>query len=209
MDDQNILRAYITSGYTLGIELSPSLLGLLLLVAVVVVVGWWLRRPSLTVVRITLDFAGIGTVELTPSVEDIQIAHRIWTELVTRKAAIPIDPELDVISEVYDSWYALFGRVRSLIADLPAPQLRSSTSTQDLVRIAVAVLNVALRPHLTKWHARYRNWYSQQSEPLKTASPQEVQRNFPAYAELTAEVQVVNSHLIQYAEQLQKVVHGK
>ena len=133
---------------------------------------------------------------------------RIWTELVTRKAAVPIDPAHDVISEIYDSWYALFGRIRAFIADIPADQLRRHDSTRLLVRIAIASLNDGLRPHLTRWQARYRNWYAQQAELLKTISPGDVQRRFPGYSELIADLQRVNAQLLQYADQLHKVVYG-
>jgi hypothetical protein len=55
---------------------------------------------------------------------------------MTRKAAQPIDIEHDVIVEIYDSWYALFGRIRQLISDIPGHMLRKEKSTQELVRIA-------------------------------------------------------------------------
>jgi hypothetical protein len=78
---------------------------------------------------------------------------------VTRKAAQPIDIENDVILEIYDSWYALFGRIRQLISDIPGHMLRTEKSTQELVRIATQTLNDGLRPHLTRWQARFRHWY--------------------------------------------------
>jgi hypothetical protein len=208
MSEMTLVRVYVTEHYALGLEVSPWLLGLVLLAAAVAAWRWWAHRPRLDVVSISLDFGGIGTVELKPSVEDLQIAHRIWTELVTRKAAIPFDTDHDLIQEVYDSWYALFGRIRSFVADIPAAQLRTNASTRELVRIAVAALNDGLRPHLTRWHARYRNWYSQQTELLKSAAPQDVQRRFPEYEALISDMRSVNTQLIQYARQLEKVVRG-
>jgi hypothetical protein len=209
MANTDLFRLYVTEAKAVGIEVSPVLIGLLVLLAVLVLLRWWASRPRLDIVAISLDIGGIGNIELKPSVEDLQIAHRIWTELVTRKAAIPFDPEHDVIHEVHDSWYVLFARIRSLIADIPATQLRSRASTRDLVRIAVAALNGCLRPHLTRWQARYRNWYAQQADLLRTTSPQEVQRQFPDYASVVADMTIVNAKLVQYAAQLQKVVRGQ
>lgn len=166
-------------------------------------------RRRFSVVSLNIALGGIGQVELRPREEDIEVAHKIWTELVTRKAAIRIDPEHDVISEVYDSWYALFGRVRELISQIPARMVREDSATQQLVKIATESLNNGLRPHLTKWQARFRNWYGGQSEALKTKTPQEVQREFPEYQELMAELHRVNEELIQYAGALQKLVRGK
>ena len=143
---------------------------------------------------------------MQPVLEDVQIEHRIWVELATRKAALPIDPEHDVIVEVYDSWYSLFGKVLELIAAIPARVLHQEQSTRELVRIATATLNQGLRPHLTQWQARFRNWYGNQAGELKSKSPQEVQRQFPEYSALMADMQRVNRELIEYAEQLQKLV---
>ena len=44
--------------------------------------------------------------------DNLYIANRIYIELTTRKAAIPIDENNDVIEEVYNSWYKLFGIIR-------------------------------------------------------------------------------------------------
>lgn len=30
----------------------------------------------------------------------------------------------------------------------------------DLIKLTERVLNVGLRPHLTKWQAKYRKWYN-------------------------------------------------
>lgn len=156
-----------------------------------------------------ISLGGIGKVQLRPKVEDIDVAHKIWTELVTRKAALPIDTEHDIISEVYDSWYALFDRVRILVSQIPARLVREDRATEELVQIATKALNQGLRPHLTRWQARFRNWYVNQEEKLKTKTPQEVQREFPEYDELMSDLQRVNEDLIQYAEELQKLVRGR
>lgn len=128
-------------------------------------------------VELEISLGNVGKVRLQPNFNDIRIAHKIWTELVTRKAAIKIDVEHDVIMEVYGSWYSLFERTRNLIADIPAEQLRKEESTKQLVEIATQTLNEGLRPHLTRWQARFRNWYSHQEQELTTLTPQEVQKN--------------------------------
>ena len=160
------------------------------------------------VVEVNINLGGIGCMKICPSWEDVQIAHQIWTELVTRKAAIPVDPENDVIAEIYDSWYALFQRTRQLIGDIPGKCIRREKSTQQLVKIATESLNLGLRPHLTKWQARYRNWWRNSDEALKSSTPQEQQKKFPQYDELMDEMLAVNKLMIEYAAQLQKIVKG-
>jgi hypothetical protein len=160
------------------------------------------------VVEVNINLGGIGCMKICPTWEDIQIAHQIWTELVTRKAAIPFDPEDDLIVEIYDSWYALFQRTRQLIGDIPGKCIRRDKSTQQIVKIATESLNLGLRPHLTKWQARYRNWWRNSEDALKTVTPQEHQKTFPRYAELIEEMLGVNKEMIEYAAQLQKIVKG-
>jgi hypothetical protein len=102
----------------------------------------------------------------------------------------------------------MFGRVRQLISDIPGQLMRKEESTQKLVLVATQTLNSSLRPHLTRWQARFRNWYSQRTDDLKTKSPQEVQRNFPEYSSLMEDMKKVNEQLIQYARELEKIIQG-
>jgi len=191
------------------IQIAP----LVVLAAVVCGVALFLLRGRILrrfhIVSVSFPLPGGSTVEVRPNEDDLQIAHRIWTELVTRKAALPLDPEHDIIVEVYDSWYALFGRIRELIADIPARLVRDEKSTRELVHIATSTLNDGLRPHLTEWQARYRNWYANQTEQLKTRTPQQVQREYPDYARLVGDMTKVNRQLIAYAEALKRAVDGQ
>lgn len=207
----DLIRVYFGSRYSLVLEVSPWLIGV-----GVLLLAWAVLRPlhskhlrRFSLVKLNIELGGIGKAELRPNVADIQIAHRIWAELVTRKAALPIDPEHDVIAEVYDSWYALFLRVRQLIGDIPGELVRTEPGTQELVRIAVETLNRGLRPHLTRWQARFRNWYAQQGAALQEKTPQEVQRGFPEYDALIADMQLVNQQLVQYAGELRRIVTGQ
>lgn len=202
----DLLRFYFdTQKNTLSLDISPWLLGLLVLLFILgIILRYGLRRYR--VVKLDISLGNIGKAELRPNVEDLQTAHRIWTELVTRKAAIPLDTDHDVIVEVYDSWYALFTKVRELISDLPAELVRSEKSTREIVRIATATLNDGLRPHLTKWQARFRTWYDANQEQLKQKSPQQLQKEFPEFKELTADMLRINFQLIAYAGELKKLL---
>jgi hypothetical protein len=181
--------------------------------AVFFAIQWLVGNPKslyhkYELVKLNVQLGNVGAVELRSNNEDVQIAHRIWTELMTRKAAQPIDVEHDVIVEIYNSWYALFGRVRQLISDIPGHMLRKEKSTQELVRIATQTLNNGLRPHLTRWQARFRHWYDKCPAAMKEKCPQDCQRQFPDYDLLIADIEKVNLQLIQYAGELEKIIHG-
>ncbi|MCT6721704.1 hypothetical protein, partial [Acidovorax sp. K2F] len=108
---------------------------------------------------------GIGTnkLKLLINETDRQIAYKIWVELSTRKIGLPIDLEHDVISEVYDSWHTFFTVTRELVKDVPVSKFRRK-ETEEIVRMSIGVLNDGLRPHLTKWQARFRRWYGKATE---------------------------------------------
>lgn len=153
---------------------------------------------------------GIGDykVSFKPNDLDRQIAYSIWVELSTRKIGLPIDVKDDVISEVYDSWHSFFGVTRELIKDIPVSKVRGD-STGRIIEISIEVLNEGLRPHLTKWQARFRHWYDAQMEKREDASPQDVQKKFPEYDALCTDLITVNNHLIRYRIKLNELVRGK
>jgi len=197
-----------TDTWLASIDISLWLIAALFLVAGALLL-WGRRSKRYKLVKLNIQLGKIGKAEFVPNDQDIQVAHKIWTELVTRKAALPIDPEHDVIIEIYDSWYHLFTRVRELVSNIPADLLRTEESTQELVRIATETLNEGLRPHLTKWQAKYRNWYTANSEKLKEFTPQELQQQYPDYNSLVQDIVVLNGLLIAYARELKKIVDGK
>ena len=157
-------------------------------------------------VKLNIKLGNIGTAEFRPNKTDMQIAHKIWTELITRKAAIPIDKENDVIEEIYDSWYVLFQKVREFISEIPAELIRNKKSTREIVKIATQTLNVGLRPHLTKWQARFRTWSTSKKDKMMDMTPQEFQKEYPQYKDLIEDLIQVNKQLIQYAQELKKII---
>ncbi|MDR2332586.1 MAG: hypothetical protein LBE61_03805 [Burkholderiaceae bacterium] len=152
---------------------------------------------------------GIGTNKLKLLVNDTdrQIAYKIWVELSTRKIGLPIDLEHDVISEVYDSWHTFFTVTRELVKDVPVNKFRRK-QTEEIVRMSIGVLNDGLRPHLTKWQARFRRWYGNATEhsDFIDQSPQEIQQNYPKYDELQADLLAVNQRLMAYRKMMYELV---
>ena len=169
---------------------------------------WWRRRSSLQEwepVQIDVPFGG-SKVTIKPNHEVLKIAHQAWTELVTRKAGLEFDESNDVLVEVYDSWYTVFKEIRGLIKSIPVQKLKESTDAQKLSEVLIDILNNGLRPHLTQWQARFRRWYAIELTKYPDLSPQEIQKQFTGYAELVADLKKVNHQMIQFSEELRKIV---
>lgn len=151
---------------------------------------------------------GVGKVKLSPSHEDLQMAYRLWVELKTRKLGLPFEEKHDVIVEIYNSWHEFFRITRELIKAIPVSKVRSQKSTRALIGVSIDVLNVAIRPHLTKWQARFRHWYELEvSKPANLdIPPQELQRRYPEYKELVTELRATNAHLVTYASTLSRIL---
>lgn len=185
--------------------------------AIVVLGGVLWRYWRLTAGRsrdFELDEAEFGLgqqkIKLKPNDDDRQIAYKIWVELSTRKIGLTIDLEQDVITEVYDSWHTFFSVTRELIKDVPVRKYQRD-STAKIVRLSIEVLNEGLRPHLTKWQARFRRWYEHaaKKEDFGSTAPQEIQKQFPAFAELTEDLKLVNERLIAYRNRMHDLMANR
>jgi len=199
------------NGWALDIHVGGVLIGLLL----TLILGLALLRRrgggGWRVTKANFKFAGLGHVEICPDDDVARIAHTAWVELSSRKAAIPFDPDYDVITEVYNSWYELFRSLRELAKTIPAEAISKNRDASTVAEIILKALNDGLRPHLTRWQARFRRWYdtSLTDPQFKSLSPQELQRQFPDYRELVEDLQRVNAGMIQFTEELRRVAHER
>ena len=157
---------------------------------VVIVVAWLVIRNKFldrfkSDVELEIKLGGIGKVKIKPNHEVKQIAHKAWVELKTRKAGLVIDKDNDVISDIYKSWYLLFGEIRTLTRDIPASKLNDA-DTKRLVELLVDTLNDGLRPHLTRWRAKYEWWYDKAvaKDEHNELTPQDIQSRYSEYDEL-------------------------
>ncbi|MCG8860061.1 hypothetical protein [Tenacibaculum finnmarkense] len=147
--------------------------------------------------------------QITRNYQNIEIAHKIYIELITRKAAIEIEDGKDVIVEIYNSWYSLFKITRDELKSFNGKLLKDNNTSQELILLLTDVLNKGLRPHLTEYQARFRKWYSEQLIENTGKSPQKIQTSFEEYEELMSSMKDVNKTLIEYSKQLKKIIEGK
>lgn len=200
----------LTKDWSVNLYLTP--LPLIVIVAIVLAI-WlglrWFAARQLGDFEIDSAELGFGDQKISfkPNDTDRQIAYSIWVELSTRKIGLPIDIEDDVIAEVYNSWYSFFGVTRELIKDIPVSKVRGD-STGKIIYLSIEVLNEGLRPHLTKWQARFRHWYDAQLEKKDDVSPQDLQKKFPEYDALCADLLTVNNRLIKYRMKMIELVRG-
>ena len=170
----------------------------------------WIRNKikfkyfSMKISEINLGI-GNGSIIIKVDHQVQELAFRIWSEMATRKVGIKIDTENDIIEEVYNSWYKFFSIVRDNLKELNGYNLNIA---QDFIDLSLRVLNEGMRPHLTKWQGKFRKWYSINSrkEVYENKTPQEIQSMFPEYKELIEDMVSTNLKMIQFKEELYKIV---
>lgn len=190
--------------------------GWLLVVAVVLfavvtpLIRKGLRKKRWAAEKVKLAFPNLFEMEICPDHETARIAYQAWVEITTRKAGLLFDPEQDVVTEVYSSWYQLFQVLRDLTKTVRVQHLKECEDTQKLVTMLVKVMNEGLRPHLTKWQARYRRWWEAARAKPENAdkSPQEIQKEYPQFSELVGELKVVNASFVDFAKALRQLADG-
>lgn len=198
---------------TILIETNWWILIPILIIALIVYLIWLYKiKNNYSVHEMSVDISAKPKMafKVKRNTENLYIANRIYLELITRKAALPFDENDDVISEVYDSWYELFKIIRYEIKNVPGEYLISHNPTEELIGLTIRILNEGLRNHLTKYQARFRKWYRIESEKdeNKSLSPQQIQEKYPEYDNLITDLKSVNAILIDYSDELKKLIKG-
>jgi hypothetical protein len=209
-DVMDLIKVFLDKDFNVLFQLNKFLILLMIVLSVILFLIFRKKKTiNSQVYEIDEAVLGIGDqkIKIRPNFEDAQIAYKLWVELSTRKIGLSIDIENDVIDEVYDSWYEFFKITRELIKEIPIHKIKSKDSTKRLLDIAINVLNDGLRPHLTKWHAKFQKWYRIECEKPENinVTPQELQKKFTDFDVLIEDMKGVNHNLIKYREYMKKI----
>ena len=156
--------SYDTSKPSITFTSDWMVIAITLAIILILILAYRLISRRLRLHEMEVEISGSPKVsfKVDRNNENLFIANRIYIELTTRKAAIPIDENNDVIEEIYDSWYHLFGVIRDELKSLPGKYLKNHNPTTALIGISRKILNDALRPHLTEHQARFRAWITKE-----------------------------------------------
>lgn len=211
---QDLLSVILKPDFSLSVNVSWVVIGLFLFLVVVVFLarfafGGWPWRRGYQIDEVALG-VGKNSIKIKPNDVDRQIAYKIWVELSTRKIGLPIDLNDDVVVEIYNSWYNFFSVTRELIKDVPVSKFKRK-DTEGIIRLSINVLNEGIRPHLTKWQARFRRWYESalDSPDYKESTPQDIQREYFDFPLLEKDILEVNEKLIEYRKKMYQIVKGE
>jgi hypothetical protein len=138
-----------------------------------------------------------------PDEKERSAAWELYVELITRITVAELRPDEGLLRETLSSIYSLFQTTRSLLRSygpsIAAPKAGHAIS---FGYIAVAVLNVVLRPLLAKWHPLLLD-YEARRDPRVSSWQHE--RAWEQGPELVKELNEVRTLLIAYADLLAEV----
>lgn len=197
----------IIDKHGVSLNLSIWFVAIIALILLIYLIGFF-QFGRMRVDKVDFSFAGMGTISISQNKDTVQLAHSAWIELTTRKAFLPFDEENDVLVEVYDSWYQLFIALRKIVQEVPPSKVsRPNSESALLTNAIVGALNLGLRPHLTRWQAKFRRWYSQavSLDANSSRTPQEIQRDYPEYENLVADLKLASEGLAGYTESMRKI----
>jgi hypothetical protein len=149
-------------------------------------------------VTVSLPF-GLGSAQWEVDKTQRRAAWALYVELVTRIAVQELESDAGLMREALNSLYALFGITREILREA-GPDV--GATRESVGGLAIAVLNVGLRPFLTKWHPLLQNWEVQCSE--KT-SPKEHEQSWSENKMLRQELAILRQQLALYAQALAEI----
>lgn len=151
------------------------------------ILRYYSRSTRLTQLRITVP--QFSELTFVVNNEAKQVAWNIYVETVTRISTQPLADKDGLLREALTSLYGLFGTTREALKSsrpsVPVP------GNQTVEYLAVTMLNNELRPFLSKWHSRLREF--EQAHP-----------NLPESQWLDAtacreDLRKVQEHMVEYA----------
>jgi hypothetical protein len=155
--------------------------------ATVFILQLYWRTARLTEVKITVP--QVSELTFVVNNEARQVAWKLYVEIVTRVSTQPLPGDEGFVREALTSLYGLFATTRdTLKASRPSVPVSGSPTVEHL---AVTMLNQQLRPFLSKWHPRLREF--------ENSNPGERESAWPGNAACRRELRGLQERLLRFA----------
>ncbi|WP_327351539.1 hypothetical protein [Streptomyces sp. NBC_01304] len=153
----------------------------------VVAVQWYRRLAQVTEVKVAIP--QLSEVTFAVNNDSRQVAWRMFVETATRVSTQPLASDEGVLREALTSMYGLFATARETLKvarpSAPVP------GGQTVEYFAITMLNRELRPFLSQWHPRLREF--------ERTNPDSPESDWPDNAACRAELQRVQHAIHDYA----------
>jgi hypothetical protein len=155
--------------------------------------------------KVKIGIPYLGDVEGTwePDESERRAAWEMHVELATRIAVAELQPGEGLFRESLSSLYTLFESTRDILRKYgPTVAEPKGKGNLSFGYLAVAILNGALRPVLSKWHPLLLDYETHRDSSV---SPLEHERRWNQSDELRQVLNKVRGTLVEYANLLARV----
>lgn len=106
---------------------------------------------------------GLGGVTVEIGQAERVAAWKLYVEMSTRISTQPLSPETGSVREALTSLYNLFGITREILKEA-GPEIGQGPN--GFGALAIQILNDGLRPFVSKWHAAFGGYETEQAFEL-------------------------------------------
>jgi hypothetical protein len=139
--------------------------------------------------ELTITVPQVSQLKFVVNNESRLVAWRLYIETVTRIATQPLSDDDGFLREALTSLYGLFTITRDILK-ASRPSIPAA-GDQTVEHLAVTMLNRHLRPFLSKWHPRLREF--------EQAQPDGRESDWPGNNSCRNDLVQVQEHLVAYA----------
>ena len=155
--------------------------------AAVVVLQKYLRTAQLTEIKVNVP--QISELTFVVNNDARQVAWKLYVEVVTRVSTQPLADDEGRIREALTSLYGLFATTRETLKGSRPSVPVSGGQTVEI--LAVRMLNQEIRPFLSKWHPRLKEF--------EDADPNGPDIAWQHHQDCRRDLRAVQSRLVEYA----------
>lgn len=139
--------------------------------------------------ELTITVPQVSELKFVVNNEARLVAWQLYIETVTRVSTQRLNDDDGFLREMLTSLYGLFSTTRDILkASRPSVP---AAGGQTVEHLAITMLNRHLRPFLSKWHPRLREF--------ETAYPDNGESSWPDNSSCRAELRKVQENLIEFA----------
>ncbi|MGW1279561.1 hypothetical protein ACWD4V_21785 [Streptomyces tsukubensis] len=159
--------------------------------------------PRQISVKLAIPLVGEISGVWEPDEAERDAAWELYVELATRISVVELKEDEGLLREALSSLYTVFGTTRDILRRYgPAVAPRVPAGQVTFGALAVTVLNLCVRPLLSKWHpllAAHENLRSEHVDPVSH------ERRWDRAAELRKEIEAVRRVMLALADALNEV----
>lgn len=146
-------------------------------------------RRSAQLAEVTVSVPQLSELRFVVTKDTCRVAWKLFVETVTRVSTQPLPDDGGLLREAMNSIYGLFQVTRETLKDTMPSSPRGTAPTVE--QLAITMLNLELRPFLSRWHPALQRW--------KQENPDADERAWPDNTTCRRDLAQVQQRLHEYA----------